>query len=342
MRVELKDGNRSIFSRRLQELMRNTLSNNRQMMLFINRRGYAGFVSCRACGEIIKCPHCDVSLKEHRSRGMLVCHYCGLEMPKPKACPVCGSKYIMSFKAGTEQIEEEVHKMFPQAKTLRMDADTTSKKGSFDKIVASFARHEADVLIGTQMIVKGHDFPDVDLVGILAADIGLAGGDYRSGERTFQLITQAAGRAGRGDIDGNVIIQTYKPDNYSIVRAATQDYEAFYNEEILYREISGYPPVSNIMAILVSGKDADEAYMYAMKLVTICKMKSNGANVIGPGKAGIGKINDNHRFVFYIKSTDTDVLTGLKDIIEQTMDSDDEGVANRVKVTLDLNPMNPF
>ncbi len=342
MRKELKDGNRSIFSRRLQELMRQTISDNRQMMLFINRRGYAGFVSCRACGEIIKCPHCDVSLKEHRSRGMLVCHYCGLEMPKPKMCPVCGSKYIMSFKAGTEQIQEEVHKMFPGVKTLRMDADTTTKKGSFDKIVSSFARHEADVLIGTQMIVKGHDFPDVDLVGILAADIGLAGGDYRSGERTFQLLTQAAGRAGRKDKDGNVIIQTYKPDNYSIVKAATQDYEAFYNEEILYREISGYPPVSNIMAVLVSGKDADEAYMYAMKLVTICKMKNNGASVIGPGKAGIGKINDSHRFVFYIKSADADVMTGLKDIIEQTMDSDDEGVVNRVRVTLDLNPMNPF
>lgn len=343
MREELRSGNRSIFSGRLRTLLTTTVAENKQAMLFINRRGYAGFVSCRACGEVLKCPHCDVSLKEHRSRGMLVCHYCGYETAKPKTCPSCGSKYIMSFKAGTEQIEEEVKKLIPGVRTLRMDGDTTAKKGSFDKIVRSFGCHEADVLIGTQMIVKGHDFPDVTLVGILAADIGLSGGDYRSGERTFELITQAAGRAGRGDDPGQVVIQTYQPDNYSIVRAAAQDYEAFYNEEILYREISGYPPIMNIMAVMASGKDADETYMYVNSLVSVCRAAGLDAGIIGPGKAGIGKINDNHRYVFYVKSTDKDVLIKLKDAMEEHIDKDKgTGVSGRVLVTFDFNPMNPF
>ena len=340
MRSELKSGNRSIFSERLKELMRKTYDEGRQTMLFINRRGYAGFVSCRACGEILKCPHCDVSLKEHRSRNKLVCHYCGYETDKPSVCPVCGSKYIMSFKAGTEQIEEEVKKLIPGIRTLRMDGDTTVRKGSFDKIVSSFASHEADVLIGTQMIVKGHDFSGVDLVGILAADIGLAEGDYRSGERTFDLLTQAAGRAGRGDRDGNVIIQTYKPDHYSIQRAADQNYEAFYDEEIAYRDISGYPPVQNILAVLVSGSDNDETFMYALKLSTLCKTK--GINVIGPGKAGIGKLKDRYRFVFYLKHDDLLMLTKMTDIMEEAMDSDASGESDRIRVTFDLNPMNPF
>lgn len=343
MRMELRNGNRSIFSDKLAGLMKDKVGAGEQVMLFINRRGYAGFVSCRACGSVMKCPHCDVSLKEHRSRGILACHYCGYEIEKPSKCPVCGSKYIMSFKAGTEQIEEEVKKLIPGVRTLRMDGDTTSRKGSFDKIVKSFSRHEADVLIGTQMIVKGHDFPDVTLVGILAADIGLAGGDYRSGERTFELITQAAGRAGRGRLQGEVVIQTYQPDNYSIVRAAKQDYEAFYEEEILYREISGYPPVLNIMAILISGRDNDEAYMQAMKLSAVCRAAGERVTLVGPGKAGIGKVNDYYRYVFYVKSEDEQALIRLKDAMEAVIEEDKEtGLSKRVLVAFDLNPMSPF
>jgi len=341
MREELKKGNRSIFSDRLKELIHKTYDSGEQMMLFINRRGYAGFISCRSCGEILKCPHCDVSLKEHRSKGKLVCHYCGYETEKPKTCPVCGSKYIMGFKAGTEQIEEELHKLIPGIRTLRMDGDTTTKKGSMDRIVSSFARHEADALIGTQMIVKGHDFAGVSLVGIMAADISLAGGDYRSGERTFELLTQAAGRAGRGDKEGHVVIQTYKPDHYSILKAAAQDYEGFYDEEILYREISEYPPVSRMLAVLLSGKDEDETYLCAMKLKTLCQTKGCG-NVIGPGKAGIGKINDSHRFVFYLKNRDEELLARIRDDMEEWMDSDETGVWSRVRVIFDFNPMNPF
>ena len=215
LRQELRNGNRSIFSRRLQELMNDRLNKGEQAMLFINRRGLAGFISCRSCGHVFKCPHCDVSLSEHRG-GMLVCHYCGYQQPMTKICPKCGSKYVTSFRAGTQQIEDEVKKYWPTARVLRMDADTTRTKGSYDKILSTFANKEADVLVGTQMIVKGHDFPDVTLVGILAADMSLYASDYRASERTFQLLTQAAGRAGRGDKPGNVVVQTYQPEHYSI------------------------------------------------------------------------------------------------------------------------------
>ncbi|MDE5932607.1 MAG: primosomal protein N', partial [Lachnospiraceae bacterium] len=236
LREELKEGNRSIFSRKLKSLMEQRLEAGEQTMLFLNRRGYAGFISCRACGHVMKCPHCDVSLSEHRN-GKLVCHYCGYEEMRPKLCPSCSSKYLLGFKAGTEQIEEAVNKEFPGARVLRMDADSTRSKESYEKILSAFADGKADILVGTQMIVKGHDFPNVTLVGILAADLSLNQNDYRAGERTFQLLTQAAGRAGRGEKPGEVVIQTYQPEHYSIVHAANQDYEGFYEEEIVYREL---------------------------------------------------------------------------------------------------------
>ena len=210
LREELKEGNRSILSRKLQELMEERLEKKQQTMLFINRRGLAGFVSCRACGHVIKCPHCDVSLSQHTG-GRMVCHYCGYEEPEPKVCPSCGSKYISGFKAGTQKIEEIVKKRFPKARTLRMDTDTTRNKDSYEEILSAFANQEADILVGTQMIVKGHDFPNVTLVGVLAADMSLYRNDFHGAERTFQLLTQAAGRAGRGKETGEVVIQTYTP-----------------------------------------------------------------------------------------------------------------------------------
>ena len=202
----------------------------------------------------MKCPHCSVSLSEHKN-GKLVCHYCGYEEPAVKVCPVCSSRYILGFKAGTEAVEEKLHQMYPGARVLRMDGDTTKKKDSYEKILSAFADGEADILLGTQMIVKGHDFPAVTLVGILAADMSLFAGDYRAAERTFQLLTQAAGRAGRGDMPGEVVIQTYQPEHYSIVHASSQDYEGFYEEEILYREIGLYPPAAHMLAVLVTGKE---------------------------------------------------------------------------------------
>ncbi len=256
LRTELKEGNRSIFSRKLRAAMEDRLRRGQQTMLFLNRRGLSGFVSCRSCGTAIRCPHCDVALSLHND-GRLRCHYCGYETGMPPLCPSCGSRYISGFRAGTQQIEREVQKLFPQARVLRMDYDTTRTKESYEQILTAFGRGEADILVGTQMIVKGHDFPNVTLVGILAADISLYASDYRSSERTFQLLTQAVGRAGRGRQAGEAVIQTYVPEHYSIRMAARQDYEGFYRQEILYRRMMGYPPAAFMLGIYLSGSEEE-------------------------------------------------------------------------------------
>ena len=236
LREELKAGNKSIFSGLLQELMEERLSKGQQIMLFMNRRGYANFISCRSCGEAVKCPHCDVTLTLHRD-GRMVCHYCGYTAFKPSVCPSCGSPYIAGFGTGTQKIQAMTEQRFPGVSTLRMDLDTTSKKGGHEEILSAFESGKAQILIGTQMIVKGHDFPGVTLVGVLAADTSLYAPDFRCAERTFQLLTQAAGRAGRGDKAGDVVIQTYAPDHYSIQAAAKQDYPMFFRQEMAFRKM---------------------------------------------------------------------------------------------------------
>lgn len=319
LRDELKRGNRSIFSIKLQELLADRLSKGQQSMLFLNRRGYAGFISCRSCGGVMKCPHCDVSLSEHRG-GKLICHYCGYETVKPKLCPKCGSKYILGFKAGTQQIEDKLKELFPGVRTLRMDGDTTKTKDSYEQILSAFSNGEADVLIGTQMIVKGHDFPNVTLVGVMAADLSLGAGDYRCGERTFELLTQAVGRAGRGTLPGEAVIQTYQPEHYAVVHAAAQDYESFYEEEILYRELSGYPPIAHMLAVQVYGKNEESTKQLANRLAYVVKCKrtqeQRSSVVMGPAPATIGKVNDVYRFVFYIKDAQYDALVAVKDLLE--------------------------
>ncbi len=343
LREELRTGNRSIFSRRLQELMEDRLNKGEQAMLFINRRGLAGFVSCRSCGYVFKCPHCDVSLSEHRG-GRLVCHYCGYEQPLTKICPKCSSKYVSSFRAGTQQIEDEVKKMWPNARTLRMDADTTRTKGSYDRILSAFASKEADVLVGTQMIVKGHDFPDVTLVGILAADMSLHASDYRASERTFQLLTQAAGRAGRGEKPGNVVIQTYEPEHYSVQTAARQDYEAFYEEEIAYRDLLRYPPISHMMSVQILSYDEELGMQFATRLRAIMEQnKRDGAIFIGPASAAIGKINDVYRMAVYVKMDDYDGLIAYKDMLEKYIHQlEDMGKLKKISVQFDFDPVNGF
>ena len=318
LREELKAGNRSVLSRELREKMKARFEKKEQVMLFLNRRGYAGFVSCRSCGQVMKCPHCDVALSEHNN-DRLLCHYCGYETRKPQACPVCGSPYIGGFKAGTQQIEKVVRETFPGVRTLRMDFDTTRTKGSYEKILASFAKHEADVLIGTQMIVKGHDFPDVTLVGVVAADLSLNAEDYRCAERTFQLLCQAAGRGGRGEKPGEAVIQTYQPDHYSIQAAAVQDYQAFYEEEMSYRMLLDYPPVAHMLAVLGSGPE-DELLVQAMhylKLYVQRIYKKNDLHVIGPAYAAVGKVKDIYRQVIYLKHEDYQVLVWIKDQLEK-------------------------
>ncbi len=340
LREELRSGNRSIFSRRLQELMTEKLSQGEQVMLFINRRGLAGFVSCRACGEVFKCPHCDVSLSEHRG-GRLVCHYCGHEEPRPKICPKCGSKYVSSFRAGTQQIEDEVKKFWPQARVIRMDADTTRTKGSYDRILSAFANREADVLVGTQMIVKGHDFPLVTLVGILAADMSLYASDYRASERTFQLLTQAAGRAGRGDRPGNVVIQSYQPEHYSIQAASRQDFKGFYEEEIAYRELLRYPPISHMMCIQIQSASEQEGMESGARFRAVMEQQRvRGAVFIGPAMAPISRINDVYRLAVYVKHDDYDKLVLLKDMLERYIkELEDMGKLRNVTVQFDFDPM---
>lgn len=361
LREELKQGNRSVFSHRLQELMRQRLQNKEQTILFLNRRGYAGFISCRACGHVMKCPHCDVSLSEHRN-GMLVCHYCGYEEVKKTRCPACGSKYLMGFKAGTEQIEEAIHREFPEAKVLRMDADTTRTKESYEKILSAFADEKADILVGTQMIVKGHDFPNVTLVGVLAADLSLNQNDYRAGERTFQLLTQAAGRAGRGKKPGEVVIQTYQPEHHSIVHAARQDYEGFYEEEIAYRDFMQYPPVEHLLAVLITSREQEQGALLSKKMTELVKgigasqnadririleqanssrhcEQAEHLHVIGPTEATIGKINDLYRHVFYVRHADYQVLVEVKDQLEKFCK--EQELKNQT-VQYDFDPMNTY
>ena len=312
LRQELRKGNRSIFSSDLQELIRDRLGKKQQIMLFLNRRGYAGFVSCRSCGYVMKCPHCDVSLSQHIG-GKMVCHYCGYETVQPKRCPNCSSNYILGFKAGTQQIERQLYELFPGIRVLRMDGDTTKQKGSFEKILSAFAEGEADVLLGTQMIVKGHDFPNVTLVGVLAADLSLNDSDYRAGEKTFQLLTQAEGRAGRGTLLGEAIIQTYRPEHYSIQQAAKQDYEAFYEEEILYRELLEYPPAGHMLTILVVSKDEKRCKGLAVRLA-----KEAGAyvHVIGPTPAAVSKVKDYYRYMIYLKSLKEEPIRQAKERLE--------------------------
>ncbi len=339
LREELKQGNRSVFSRKLRELMEQRLEKKEQIVLFLNRRGYAGFISCRSCGHVMKCPHCDVSLSEHRN-GKLVCHYCGYEEILQKKCPVCGSRYLMGFKAGTEQIEEAVHREFPKARVLRMDADTTKNKGSYEQILSSFAEQEADILLGTQMIVKGHDFPGVTLVGVLAADLSLNQNDYRAGERTFQLLTQAAGRAGRGEKPGEVVIQTYQPDHYSIVHAAAQDYEGFYEEEIAYRELMEYPPVQHMLAVLVISREREEGESLAGQMAQLIRERGEETlHVVGPAEASIAKIQDLYRYIFYIRHREYQVLVEIKDILEQYCK---EQELRSQTVQFDFDPMNCY
>lgn len=340
LRAELRTGNKSMLSRRLQEAIADRLEKKQQIMLFLNRRGMAGFVSCRSCGEVIKCPHCDVSLSLHRN-GMLKCHYCGYETRAVSTCPSCGSPYIGGFKAGTQKIEEIVAKQFPMAKILRMDYDTTRSKDSYEQILSAFANEEADILIGTQMIVKGHDFPGVTLVGILAADLSLGVSDYRAAERTFQLLTQAAGRAGRGRLPGEVIIQTYQPDHFAIQTAKNQDYEAFYAQEIAYRKLMCYPPVWNLLLLAITSPKEEEAISASIAVAGWFQEQRPGLRVIGPSDAILAKKNDIYRRAVYLKTEKYQDLVEAKEAFERYM-HEHPLQEKQVSIYYDFNPMNGF
>lgn len=312
MRTELQNGNRSVFSYKLQEEIKNALEDKKQVMLFLNRRGFSTFVSCRKCGYVMTCSNCSVSYKYHSGSNLLMCHYCGKKIPVPHVCPNCGSKYIKFFGTGTQKVEEEAKAIFPSAVILRMDMDTTKKKGSLEKILSQFGSGNADILIGTQMIAKGHDFKNVSLVGIMAADISLNSGDYRGSENTFQLITQASGRAGRADENGKVIIQTYQSENPIIKLAANQDYEGFFSSESAVRKAMGYPPYGNIFTFLFTGKDERSVIENICLFSDIVKEKNTyGVTVLGPSQAYISKIKNEYRWRLILKDSDENILRSL-------------------------------
>ena len=336
LREELKAGNKSIFSGLLQEMMEERLSKGQQIMLFMNRRGYANFISCRSCGEAVKCPHCDVTLTLHRD-GRMVCHYCGYTAFKPSVCPSCGSPYIAGFGTGTQKIQAMTEQRFPGVSTLRMDLDTTSKKGGHEEILSAFESGKAQILIGTQMIVKGHDFPGVTLVGVLAADTSLYAPDFRCAERTFQLLTQAAGRAGRGDKAGDVVIQTYAPDHYSIQAAAKQDYPLFFRQEMAFRKMLKYPPVCGILTIQAADRreDALEKAMTQIKMWAEQEaFKTEGISLIGPVNAPIYKVNDIYRKILYLKSENYDILIKIRTHLEELWET--AGCSQETAVQYDI------
>lgn len=371
MKEELESGNRTVFSRKLQEMMQDRLDKGEQTMLFLNRRGYASSVLCRSCGEVMKCPHCDISLSEHKG-GVLICHYCGYSTPFVKKCAKCGSDKIAGFRAGTEQIEDEIKKRFPQAVVLRMDADTTKKSEDYEAILSRFASGEADILLGTQMIVKGHDFKGVTLMGVLLADTSLSHSDYRAAERTFELLTQAAGRAGRGEMPGDAVIQTYQPEHYAVTYAASQDYEGFYEEEILYREMMEYPPVGQILSVQFFGPDWERLSRLSLGMTKEIAGKFNGVvranqalstdskeqqddgtssagginpepaciiRQLGPSKASLGKKKDIYRQVVYYKCKRKEPLIEIKDYMEKRLN---EISVKKEQIQFDFNPMNSF
>lgn len=345
LREELRQGNRSRFSYRLQELIQNRLERGEQSIIFMNRRGYASFVSCRSCGEVIQCPHCQVSLTYHDHHSAvprLVCHYCGYSEPFVKKCKVCGSGMIGRFGTGTQMVEAELQEFFPEARILRMDADTTKGKDGHERILSEFAEGKADILVGTQMIVKGHDFPRVTLVGILAADLALHSQDYMAGERSFELFTQAAGRAGRGELPGKVVIQTYEPENPVIQTAAAQDYDTFYENEITYRRVLKYPPVISMLAVLVTD-DSEEAVQHiAERLAEYLRKQENreSLRIIGPSAPVIGKLHDIYRRVIYLKSSQTGDLLKAKQELEAYAEQME--LQESCRLYFDLNPVKGY
>ena len=333
MRKELEDGNRSAFGLPLQQAIRENLEKGQQTMLFLNRRGYSTFVSCRKCGEALTCPSCNVSYTYHASDKALVCHYCGKEVPVPKTCPSCGSHYIRYFGTGTQKIEEETRRLFPEASVLRMDADTTTGKNGHARILELFGKGKADILIGTQMIAKGHDFPNVTLVGILAADLSLNLGTYQAAETCFQLITQAAGRAGRGELAGRVFIQTYQPENHAIRMAAAQDYEGFYQEEILLRQAMEYPPFSHIFSVLITGEMEQEVILAAQRLGAYMNHYAEraGCTVVGPAPAPLPKFRGEFRWQIFAKGTDAE---RLKAFVLYTVEQTKKDVSREIRFHL--------
>lgn len=339
MRNELKRGNMSIFSKDLYNSINESIAKKEQVVLFLNRRGFSTFVSCRGCGYVFKCLECDISMTYHKN-GFLVCHYCGKSTKQPKTCPKCQSKYVKFFGSGTQKVEDEVKRCFKNARVLRMDVDTTRGKNSHENIYNDFKNGQGDILIGTQMISKGLDFPNVTLVGIIAADISINIPDYRSAEKTFQIITQVGGRAGRGEKEGKVIIQTYTPDYYGLLYAKNYDYEGFYNEEFALRALMGYPPFGKILLINAASKNEQQLKSFMNSLsIELKKIKNEYKDItmLGPVPCIITKIRDSYRWQILFKGElPQEFCKKIKDRLYEF----NKNVYNDIRVSIDINPNN--
>ena len=321
MRDELIMGNVSIFSRELREAIEEKLKNKEQIILFLNRRGFSNFISCRSCGEVIKCDDCDISMTYHKAKNRLICHYCGKTKPLPRVCPSCGSKFIKQFGVGTQRVEEEVQKYFPEARVLRMDRDTTGKKDSFEKFYEKIKNKEADIIIGTQMVSKGFDFEDVTLVGIVAADLSLYISDYKARERTFQLVTQVSGRAGRASKKGQVIIQTYSPDSEIIKYSAQGDYKDFYEYEIQERKTFLYPPYTKLIELEFSSYDENLTQIWAERFLHQMSLDLKGMDIMVTKFIKMPRIKNINKTKFSLKVKPKDLgllIEGLKRVINNS------------------------
>jgi len=333
MREELRQKRRSVISLPLQELLAETITRGEQAIILLNRRGYATFVMCRECGHIVRCKHCDISLVYHSVGNILRCHYCQSMETTPEICPACSSRYIRFFGTGTQKLEESLVKLFPSIRIVRMDQDTTGGKMAYDRILDGFAKGEYDVLLGTQMVAKGHDVKNVTAVGIIAADSILNLPDFRAAERVFALLTQAAGRAGRGDKPGKVVVQTYNPEHYAVQAGAQHDYQAFYQAEIGYRRELCYPPYGQILKLTI--QDDQESKARAQAMVIIKELKAGlhdhtNIEVIGPFPAPIAKVKDVFRMNIVIKALD---LVHVKGCILAM------GLTTRPDVIIDVEPI---
>ncbi|MGM0873616.1 MAG: primosomal protein N' [Bacillota bacterium] len=337
MRDELRNGNRSMFSNALIEKLTERLDKGEQSVLFLNKRGYSSFVICRDCGYVIQCPHCDISLTYHRHGQQLKCHYCGHEEHMPNVCPECQSEHIRFFGTGTQRVEEELVKVLPHSRIIRMDVDTTGRKGSHEKLLTKFGNKEADILLGTQMIAKGLDFPDVTLVGVLSADTMLHLPDFRAAEKTFQLLTQVSGRAGRHELPGEVIIQTYTPEHYSIQLASQYDYNSFYEQEMHTRKNHAYPPYYYLTLLTVSHPEITKVVSVTEKIVQFLRRNvENETKILGPVASPIPRIKDRYRYQCMVKyKREKNLYETLRKIIEHfqaEISSDD------LIISIDLSP----
>lgn len=337
MRTEfLETKKQATFSRRLLEEMGKRLAQREQTMLLLNRRGFSSFMVCRACGERLQCANCSVVLTHHRSDRRMLCHYCGYAEKIPADCPKCGSDYIQFLGAGSERVEDELHRHFPEARIARLDRDTASGKGAFERILQQFHDGEIDILVGTQMIAKGHDVPNVTLVGVVLADIGLSMPDFRAAERSFQLLTQAAGRAGRGAMPGQVIVQTLNPDHYAIRFAADQDYEGFYNKESSFRKWLRYPPFAACANVLVRAQKQEDALRMATELGRELTPLPDGIRAIGPAEAPVARLRDEFRYQILLKAA---ARSTLRDAVNRLRSYTERQKWNATALAIDVDPI---